>query len=267
MSGHCLNSKRGCSCIFEWSVIEQCLRGDWTLIVFKHVQRYVFSFFTFRRRHCRSFSGDLPDKPFLRLRLDAAGRIARNPEHPEVTGTSGYRIGIYRTSGKKFSPFKLRLKSLFWSQVHRHVPPQSVFALVHWRGDGALAGFLFPASDWAAPELDVQFEMVVPPYTLAFYRSRTLSTARQKILSVKMHNLADSSECNMYFDLLTGFFWRILCTHFCSIILVMKCETCNRSQDWMKRGGTWMYLPSPQECIWHLRKKGIEELDFYEREG
>ena len=28
-----------------------------------------------------------------------------------------------------------------------------------------------------------------------------------------------------------------------------------------------MYLPSPQECIWHLRKKGIEELDFYEREG
>ena len=76
------------------------------MIVFKHVQRYVFSFFTFRRRHCRSFSGDLLDTAFLRLRLDAAGRIARNPEHPEVTGTSGYRIGIHRTSGKKFSPFK-----------------------------------------------------------------------------------------------------------------------------------------------------------------
>ena len=54
----------------------------------------------------RAFSSDLPDNPPLRLLFDAAGRISGVPERPEFTGTSGYRIGIYRTSISEFSQVK-----------------------------------------------------------------------------------------------------------------------------------------------------------------
>ena len=54
----------------------------------------------------RSFSSDPTDNPSLRLRLDAVVRISGISVRPEFTGTSGYRIGICRTSIKKFNGFQ-----------------------------------------------------------------------------------------------------------------------------------------------------------------
>ena len=62
-----------------------------------------------QEKHWRSFSGDLPDKFFLSFRLDAAGRIAGNPERPEVTGISGYRIGIDRISENNLNTVRSNL--------------------------------------------------------------------------------------------------------------------------------------------------------------
>ena len=49
---------------------------------------------TIKRSQLISFSGDLPDKPVLRLRLDAASSSTGIPERPESTGTSDYCVAI-----------------------------------------------------------------------------------------------------------------------------------------------------------------------------
>ena len=118
----CYFEKSGFSCFSAsavlWVLTPEILRLHiWT-------SELVVSFLTFRRR--RSFFGDLPDKPFLRLWLDAAGRIAGSPERPEATGTSGYRIGKLRVLPATVSEFTVLL--LAWNSVRSNLVEGTSYA-------------------------------------------------------------------------------------------------------------------------------------------
>ena len=63
-------------------------------------------------------SSDLPENLFLRLRLDATGRIAGIQERPEFTGTSG--IGIYRYVPEFID--EIHLVETHWSNLAKRKP-------------------------------------------------------------------------------------------------------------------------------------------------